>query len=369
MGHTHGRAWLEHSARSRLVAVADTSAARAEAVTSLVSGGGVRVYPDLAAMLADPEIDAIDICLPHHLHKDAIVAAAGAGKHVLCEKPLCLHLEEAQAIRDAVSKAGVRFMSAHNKLFSPGMAEARRLVKLGTLGRVYVVRTIEAGQNWGMMTGEMPLNLPPGESPWSWRKDPKRAGGGEVLDNGWHAVYCLLALAGSRPVEVSAMLGDYVIRQPEAEDTGILLVRFEDDSIGLCITSWAFADTPPGYEFQVAGERGSIAGTAAKLMLALQDRLPAERSFGRTSIFDRLPPLAKAGARRLGLLGADDPTQTPLGSSYAAEIGHFLDVVQQGTPCIAGWDEAARTLQVIRGAYRAAAERRTVPLPEDPTQL
>src|ERR671933_264095 len=101
MGVTHGRAWSENAPRGRLVAIADSSTARAQDASNRFAGGQARLYPDLQALLGDPEVEAVDLCLPHHLHKDAIVAAARAGKHVLCEKPLCLSLDEARAIRAA----------------------------------------------------------------------------------------------------------------------------------------------------------------------------------------------------------------------------------------------------------------------------
>lgn len=337
MGQTHGQAWHENAPRGRIVAVADVSTARADEISAKFAGGEARVYPNIEAVLSDPDVAAVDICLPHHLHKDAIIAAARAGKHVLCEKPLCLTLDEAKAIRDGVGQAGVTFMSAHNNLFAPALMETLRLIQDGTLGAVQFARSTEAGRNANFKSGRPPLELASGDSSWSWRRDPARSGGGEVLDTGWHGVYRLLALAGSRPVEVSAMLGDYFIGQPGIEDTGALLVRFESGAIGFLFTSWAFGDPPGAPQFSVAGERGVAGGTAVKLRLGLFGRAPEERSFERVNTF-------------------------------ASEITHFLDVVQHGVAGQATWAHAARVLQLILAAYRAAAERRTVAIPEDPTE-
>ena len=95
-------------------------------------------------MLDAADIDAVDICLPHHLHRDAIIAAAEAGTHILCEKPLCLTEEEAEQVRAAVQDAGVTLMCAHNQLFSPPVAKALELITSGMLGRVYEVRTTDS---------------------------------------------------------------------------------------------------------------------------------------------------------------------------------------------------------------------------------
>ncbi len=338
MGLTHGRAWSENAARGRIVAVADVSAARAQALSDQFAGGAARTYPDLHALLADPEVEAVDLCLPHHLHKEAILATAGAGKHILCEKPLCLTLDEAREIRDGLARAGVVFMSAHNNLFAPALVEARRRLADGALGALYYVRSTEAGRNVNMKTGTPPAALAPGESSWSWRLDPAKAGGGEVLDTGWHGAYRLLALAGSRPVEVSAMLASFYIGQPGMEDTGMLSARFEQGALGYLLTSWAFGDPPGAFQFQVAGEQGTLGGSATRLVIARYGQPAEERTF--------------------------EPVNT-----FAKEIEHFLDVIQRGVPGEATWAHAARTLQLIMGAYRAAAERRVVALPEDPTTL
>src|SRR4029453_11940464 len=79
----------------------------------------------------------------------------------------------------------------------------------------------------------------PGESPGAWRADLSRMGGGEVLDTGWHATYRLLALAEDRPVEVTAMIDRFAVKQLSAEDTGVIVVRFASGAIGEILTSWA----------------------------------------------------------------------------------------------------------------------------------
>jgi predicted dehydrogenase len=338
MGKTHAEAWSLNAPDAALVAVADVSAPRAQELCDAFGAPGARVHPDLDSLLADDRVDAVDICLPHHLHAPAILAAARAGKAILCEKPLCLTLEEAKAVRDGVGAAGVTFMSAHNNLFAPGLLEARAVLEAGTLGQVHYVRSTEAGRNAGFKSGRPPIALAAGESSWSWRADKGRSGGGVVLDTGWHGAYRLLALAGSRPVAVSAMVADYYIGQAEAEDSGAVLVRFESGAIGYLFTSWAFGDPPGSYQFQVGAAEGTLGGTATRLVY---------QRFGE-------PAVEKDFERR---------------NTFAAEIGHFAAVVRAGATGLATWEHAARTLQLIHGAYRAAAEGRTVPLPEDPLSL
>jgi hypothetical protein len=119
MGHVHARAWQSNATRAEVVAVADVSPERTRNLAKLIGEREVARYPDLTTMLAEADLDAVDICLPHHLHADAILTAAQAGKAILCEKPLCTSLDDAVAIQAALRDSGAVFMSAHNQLFQP----------------------------------------------------------------------------------------------------------------------------------------------------------------------------------------------------------------------------------------------------------
>ncbi|MGH2613762.1 MAG: Gfo/Idh/MocA family protein [Thermomicrobiales bacterium] len=340
MGHAHARAWQENAPRGAIVAIADVSPERARHLAAQLSEPNVPNYPDLASMLAEADIDAVDICLPHHLHTGAILAAARAGKAVLCEKPLCTTLSDAAAIRDALQESGSVFMAAHNQLFQPSLIEARRLLGSGALGKPFVFRSIEAVQNRGFAAGRRPVEIGGGESPWVWRADVKRMGGGEVIDTGWHATYRLLALGDERPVEVTAMMDRFAVQQLTAEDTGVLLVRFASGAIGEMLTSWAFS--PVGsWHFEVGAEHGSLAGGKTSLVHQLHG-WPEPVAFG--------------------------PFTHDLALTFASEVAHFLDVVQRGEPSLASFEHAARVLQLTLAAYTAAAEHCVVSLPEDPTQ-
>ncbi|MBA3415243.1 MAG: Gfo/Idh/MocA family oxidoreductase, partial [Chloroflexia bacterium] len=298
------------------------------------TGGQARRYGDYQALLADPAVEAVDICLPHHLHAPAILAAAGAGKAMLCEKPLCMSLAEAGEIGAALDETGVPFVMAHNQLFQPSLIDARRRLEAGDLGRLAYVRSIEASQQRGPSTGELPAGLAPGESPWDWRKDTARMGGGEVFDTGWHGIYRLLALMDDRPVAVSATLGRFLHHGMTAEDTGAVTVRFASGTIGDVLTSWAFG-LPGDRQFEIAGEHASLTGSPT------------------ASIFQ--PHGEPATETR------HEPVHT-----WSAGIGHFLAVVQHGVPNQATFTDGARTLQVITAAYLAAEQSRAVALPEDP---
>lgn len=332
----HAIAWRDNEPRGRLAALADLSPQRAQLIADRYTRGTARVYDHLDALIADAEVDVIDICLPHDLHADAIIAAARAGKAILCEKPLCTTMADAARINDVLAETGVTFMMAHNQLFQPSLVEARKLLSLGTIGRPFVFRSVECFQNTGALLGTQGKHdLGPGENPWAWRADLLRMGGGELLDTGWHATYRLLALANERPVEVTAITERFLIPGLPAEDTGMVTVRFESGAIGQILTTWAFA-APGGTQFEVMGQLGAIAGA--------KDRITHQ------------------------LHGWAEPSITPVSvtHTFTEEITHFLDVLQSGAESLAPFSTGARVLQITMAAYRAAAEKRTVTLPEDP---
>lgn len=337
MGVVHAQSWQANATRGEIVAIADISADRGRHISDRFTEGRARVYTELDTLLADPEIMAVDICLPHHLHADAIIRSARAGKAILCEKPICTEMADAIEIGRVLGETGVIFMAAHNQLFQPSLIEARRLLGDGVIGRPLVIRSIEAGLNRAFSGGGSPVEMGAGESSWSWRADPARMGGGEVLDTGWHGTYRLLALANDRPVAVTAMMERYVV-DAVSEDTGLLLVRFASGIIGEIVTSWAFA-LASGWQFEVAGERGSLAGGARRLVHQLH-----------------------------GWGQAAEQTNEPV-HTYSREVTHFLDIVQRGAINQASYTQAVRVLQLIKGAYRSAAEGRTITLPEDPTTI
>lgn len=337
IARAHGLGWQRNAARGQIVAAADVEAARARYLIEMYGASDARVYDGITSLLTDPNVDVVDICLPHHLHTDAIVQAAKAGKMILCEKPLCTSQEDAATIGQVLKETGVPFMMAHNQLFQPSLIEARLMMATGKLGKTFMFRSNESFQHRDLLMGRTAHTLGAGESPWDWRSDLAKSGGGEVMDTGWHGTYRLLSLATTRPVEVTAMTERFLIPGLPAEDTGSLMVRFADGTIGSMVTTWAFA-TVGNWQFEVMAEHGSLAGSATHLVHQLHGwPQAAERVY--------------------------EPVHT-----FSAEISHFLDVVLDGAETISTFDQGARVLQVTKAAYLSAATHRSVTLPENPME-
>jgi predicted dehydrogenase len=293
-------------------AVADPMTDNAE---RLAAPFGARVYADYERMLADADIDAVDICLPHHLHKDAIIAAATAGKHVLCEKPLCLTADEAIEISAAVAASGVTVMCAHNQLFLPAVAKAKELVDSGVLGEVYEVRTTDSFFN-----AFTPATM-------GWRANVATSGGGELIDTGYHPAYLLLHLASGVPAEVVAMLSTHRLKFMEGEDSAQVLVRFDNGVVGSIATSWAYEAPGSTEKFSVAGELGSLHSDGNSLSYKLR---------GGEEVTLEFEPVHE----------------------FAAEIAHFAQCLIDGTRPLHTYKEGIEVLGIILAAYESAQTKR-----------
>ncbi|GAA1587386.1 Gfo/Idh/MocA family oxidoreductase [Kribbella sancticallisti] len=312
----HIRGYREHADKIGITAVADaveqTAADRGAEL-------GATPYSDYRRMLEAEGLDAVDICLPHHLHRDAIVAAAEAGKHILCEKPLCLTAEEAAAVRAAVTASGVTLMCAHNQLFLPAVAKAKELLDAGTIGTVYEVRTTDSFYN----------DFDP--TTMGWRASSSTSGGGELIDTGYHPTYLMLHLAGGSPVEATAMLSTHRLKFMEGEDSAQVMVRFDNGVVGQLVTSWAYQPAASTERFSAVGELGALHSDGTSLSWQLRS--------GETRTVDL------------------EPVDT-----FAAEIGHFADSLLTKTRPLHTEDEGIAVLGILLAAYEGARTKTIAPV-------
>jgi predicted dehydrogenase len=315
ISQAHGRGFVQHHQKIQAVALCDIVDGAMENRAQQV-GGSPRRYRDWKKLLKEmgDDIDAVDICLPHHLHGEAILDACAAGKHVLCEKPMCISIKEADAIAKAVKKAGVTYMSAHNQLFMPVVREAKKMIDDGAIGAVRWMRSQDC---FRVALGD--------KNPFkgAWRAKLKTQGGGELIDTGYHPSYRLLHLMGSKPAMIRGNLARFM--QPiEGDDTASVEVRFENGALGEILTSWAF-DNPYGtHQIHVIGEKGQIFGSENTLYY-LPDGFaePSKRTFEAVDTF-------------------------------VAEIGHFADCLREGKRPMHSVEEGRSVLELILAASETA---------------
>jgi predicted dehydrogenase len=333
--YAHVEGWKTVAGRAQITAVSDVSEAAMQERTAQI-GHATKMYADYRELLADPEIDAVDLALPHHLHRDAIVAAAQAGKHLMTEKPLCLNMDEAADIAAAVKASGITMMAAHNQLFFPAVLQAKQMLMSGDLGRIYMIHSFDCSARRGRLDldkSSWGKSAPRTET--TWRSDPEKMGGGQYIDTGYHPTYRLLFLAGQPPAEVTAMMGTYRLSMQE-EDSANVMVKFGDGTMGNVFTSWAMQ--APGARpllFSINGEAGQLWGEIGRLCYQ---------------------PVGFQSPAVVEFPGWD------YGRSFAAEIQHFVDAIEQGFEPLHSVDEATETLRVVMAAYEATDNNRIVAL-------
>ncbi len=219
--------------------------------------GYQKFYTDWRDMLADDGVDLFDNGGPNDAHAAPSIAAAEAGKHVFCEKPLARTAEEARSMLDAVEKAGVKHMVAFNYRFVPAIRQARELIANGALGQIYHFRAAYL-QEWIM---------PHYNTPMIWRLDKQRAGSGVLGDLGAHIIDLGRFLVGEMR-SVSAMTRTFIEERPYADgstmgkvdvdDAFVAAVEFENGAIGT-LEATRFAGGRKNYNtFEINGEKGSI---------------------------------------------------------------------------------------------------------------
>jgi predicted dehydrogenase len=232
---------LRDGAGGELVAV---SRARAELAAAFAQDFGARRwYAEWRELIADPEIDAVYVATPVDLHAAHTIAAAEAGKHVLCEKPLGLDVTECDAMIAACRANGVRLGVAYYRHFYPVIRRIRHLLGAGEIGEP-VYAQMHAFERFD----------PPPDFPRAWLLVRERAGGGPMFDFGCHRLEVLLTCFG--PVRTLSAVVANVVLHRDVEDTAAALLQFER---GVCAT---LAVTHVAAEsrdtFEIVGSRGSL---------------------------------------------------------------------------------------------------------------
>jgi predicted dehydrogenase len=277
----------------------------------------------LDEVLADPTIDAVEICTPHHFHTQAAIAAARAGKQILCQKPLARTLSECDAIIAAASSAGVTLFYAEHMRTLPAAIAARQAIEAGRIGMPIGVQATYAHWQGGEYLST------------AWRYDPNITGGGQLLDGGIHYVDMLLQVGG--PIRsVSCAITRF---RPElgGEDTAVVNVRFMAGQLGTLFSSQASGVWFPGAPFVAFGTEGvlMINGPHGALVLHRED-LPA----GYEVLLE------------------------PRANMFVAMIGAYLDTLEGRITNPSPGEIGRENLRVVLAAYESARLGREVALDE-----
>jgi len=297
------------SGEVKIVAVVDRTGARRQVARELLPG--VATFSTLEELAAGAEIDFIDICTPPALHGEPMLDALGKGWNVLCEKPLLLDLVELEQARNLARETGRAIVPVHNWKYAPIVRRATEMLRSGTIGQLrgVEIETLRI-QDCAVADPDHP----------NWRRDPAIAGGGVLMDHGWHAIYLARHWFGEAPSEVRASLHRPT---PEGvEDEATLTLSFPNGHAKIFLT-WK-ADVRRN-TMRLIGERGEIAIDDDTL-----------RS-GSDSI--RFESGLSAGSHHADW--------------FAAMLPDVIASFRQPARALASFDEATLCLSLIRRAYQA----------------
>jgi predicted dehydrogenase len=263
--------------RPRLVAIAGRSE---EGVTEAARRYGYeRACTDWRELVDDPEIELFDNCGPNDLHAEPTIAAARAGKHVVCEKPLGRNAAESYDLWQAVAATGVKHLCAFNYRFVPAVRLAREMIEAGELGEIYHFRGRYL-QEW-IADPEFPL---------VWRLDSAQAGSGALGDIGAHVIDLARFLVGEI-ASVQGLLRTFVEERPggrvTVDDAVESVVTFESGAIGTVEASRFCLGRKNAFQWEINGSKGSIAFDLERLnelQVHLGDSRPGERAQGFRSV-------------------------------------------------------------------------------------
>ena len=201
-------------------------------------------YDSVDALLADPRVAVVYISTTNELHRDQVLAAAKAGKHVLCEKPLALSVDDAMQMAAACKAAGVVMATNHHLRNAATHRRIRQLIRDGAIGKPLFARVFHA------------VYLPPHLQ--GWRLDKPQAGGGVILDITVHDVDTLRFLLDAEPVEAVGMTQSASLAKEGLEDGAMSVLRFDNGVLAQLHD--AFTVKFGGNGIEVHGESGSIVG-------------------------------------------------------------------------------------------------------------
>lgn len=317
-----------------LAAIADATPAQAEAARAALGFG--RATDDWRSLVADPEIDIVDITAPNALHKDMALAAIAAGKHVYCEKPLAPLTGDAREMAEAAEKAGICTQVGFNYLCNPMLNLAREMIAVGELGEVRGYRGLHAEDY-----------MADAAAPFTFRHDP--AGGGALADLGSHALATAEFLLG--PIE--RVMGDCVtviasrpdgrggMRTVETDDIGRAFLRFANGATGSIEGNWVATGRKMQHDFEVYGTKGALAFS--------------QEHFNELHFYSTADRKGRQGFRRIEA----GPDHVPYGR-FCVAPGHQLGFNDLKAIEVAGYLEAIAGLRPEPFNFRAGLRIQTL---------
>jgi predicted dehydrogenase len=305
--------------RCEVTALASRSEERARAAAGAL--GIPRAHGSYEALLSDPEVDAVYVPLPNHLHAEWTIAAARAGKHVLCEKPMALSVADAEAMVAACEAEGVLLMEAFMYRLHPSWTSVQELVASGRIG---ALRAVDV---WFSYFNDDPANI----------RNIAEAGGGALWDIGCYAVNVARLLFGEEPRRVEASITRDPTTGCDVLTAGLL--EFDDATATFTCSTRLEPD-----------QRVHVHGTDGRISIGIPFNIPPDRPAEVHLTSGGDPPVSPA----------TDTLRSAPADQYRLQAEAFARAVLDGTPLPTSPQDAVANVRVIERLF-AAAERRDDP--------
>jgi predicted dehydrogenase len=338
----HSNAYLEFPNQVKLTALCDIN------IESLKRfGDKMNVkdqYTDAEKMIKEADIDAVDICTIHDQHYSQVLTAIEAGKHVLCEKPMSISLQECFDMVKASEKEDLTFAVGQNLRYLPQTQIVKKKIDGGELGDIWNV------QSWDLGNSLPPRSKLLDEPKYiSWYFDAKRAGGGSLISQPIHHIDLFRYYIGDIKRIVNAKTWtDHPYFANEAEDRVAVTYEFENGALGYSLGGFT-VKTPWNHRYIVYGETGTVAsnpsigGSPLKQFLA-----PVSISSSKPTAMNDFVPIEP------------DMSEYPSKIPYTNEILHFAECCHTGEEPISSGRDNLGTMKAIFAIYEAANSGKTV---------
>jgi predicted dehydrogenase len=324
-GHIQGL--RDAAGHARIVAVCDKNRDLAERIAREV---GAKAYTDYSELIADPEVAAVDVPLPHNLHYEVAARALRAGKHVLLEKPMAPTSRECAELITLARQRNLLFSVAENTPFVPAYRAVRELVQSGAIGQVRLIRTLISGSEIERLNDLS-----------SWKGRLAGTIGGAIFDAGPHSFYLLKWMFG----DIASVQGivNKVVDVSEVEDNAVVAGRMASGAI--FTTEYTFtAEIPWGERLEVYGSTGSV-------------------------VVDQLinPPVVHYRHKEdvigspigTGIVGPERVEYDPVWwkfKSVAKGVATFAQAASEGTPAPVDPTDGMYTIQIVEAAYSSVKQ-------------
>jgi predicted dehydrogenase len=365
IGRVHGMAYrnipFHYGLPADTINLVGVATTRPETAQQAAAEIGCKVWTTAyRELLERDDVDLVDICVPNQAHAEIVVAAAEAGKHIYCEKPLSRTVDEGRRMVEVANRAGIKTQLTFNFRFFPAITRARQLVEAGFLGRVFSFR--------GRYYRSSYISY---EKPLSWRLRQETSGGGALFDLGSHVLDLIYYLLGDF-ASVQATLDTLIKERPvsagsvekrpvDVDDIALMHLRMADETLGLVEISRMGTGTTNDLQIEIFGDQGALRfNLADPSWLEVYDTRDDGQPLGGMRGFRRLEVVQRHEGQK-----APDWSMPPgFVRSHAECQYQFLKAISDDVPASPSLTDGLRVQEALTASLRSSETGRWVSIDE-----